>query len=104
MRSIVRFLEEQKVFRMVGWLPVGVLFYAVSVALGTEYPQWQTLFWKLGHACTFSWVGYWVARQTIGRLDIDGRIDTIPEAIIFGCGIVGRAIIVAYAFDVARGL
>lgn len=103
--------------RMFGWLPVGVMFYAASIYVGTSNPQIQLLAWKLGHVCTFSWFGYWLARQIVGRLEtsltriVDGRLDTTHEAILvlaralmLAGSMLARAIIVLAAMQASSGL
>lgn len=104
-------------FRMFGWLPVGIVFYAVSIYVGTANPQVQLLAWKLGHVCTFSWFGYWIARQIIGRLEtgltrlLDGHVDTTHESIIvlarsllLAGSAIARALIVLAALQASNGL
>ena len=91
-------------YRMVGWLPIGLVFYALSMSVGTDHPQFQLLAWKLGHACTFSWLGYWIARQVSGRLQPLSQVDTPYEAIVYAARIVARAILVVGVLVVANGL
>jgi len=55
--------------RMGLWLVLGLALYAMSMLAGTDHPAIQTIFYKLGHVTTLAWVGYWIARQSVGRLD-----------------------------------
>lgn len=104
MTRLRKAIEENSLFRMIGWLPVGLMFYAISMQVGADAPQVQLLAWKLGHACTFSWVGYWIARQVSGRLQDVGQVNTTWEAIIYAARILARAILVYGALQVSSGL
>lgn len=97
-------IERHSLFRMIGWLPVGLMFYFASVWLGTEYPQWQLVCWKLGNACTFSWLGYWIARMISGRLQVWSQVNTVYEGQVYAARIIARAIIVFAVLMVANGL
>lgn len=55
--------------RMIVWLLAGLLMYAAAVLISEAYPAVQTVFYKLGHVTTLAWVGYWISRQGIGRID-----------------------------------
>lgn len=71
--------------RMIGWLFAGLALYACAYATGNAYPAVQTVFYKLGHVTTLAWVGYWIARQMLGRIDKDSdSIDSIARAILAG--------------------
>ena len=48
-------------FRMIQWLIIAAIFYAV--ALNVAMPQVQTLCWKLGNVTVASFVGYWIDRR-----------------------------------------
>lgn len=92
-------------FRMVGWLVMGLVFYAASILVGNAHPQPQVALWKLGHVTMFSFVGYWIARRAVGRLAVvlDGRY-TNAEAIIVAANVLGRCIIIGMAILAANGL
>lgn len=104
MGRVLYLIEEHSLMRMIGWLPVGLMFYALSIYVGADAPQVQLVAWKLGHACTFSWLGYWVARQVSGRLQDLRSVNTNWEAIIYAARILARAIIVVGVLTVANGL
>ncbi len=55
--------------RMIIWLQLGLLFYGLSWAVGNDLPAVQTVFYKIGHVTTLAWVGYWISRQMLGRID-----------------------------------
>lgn len=104
MTRLRRAIEEHSLMRMIGWLPAGIAFYAMSIHIGTDYPQAQLLTWKLGHLCAFSWAGYWVARQVSGRLQDFDEVNTLHEAIVYAARILARAILVGASLSVANGL
>jgi hypothetical protein len=59
--------EYLDLMRMVHWLGMAVMFYAIVIVMITTkgidfYPQFQTVMWKLGHLTVASYLGY--------RLDI----------------------------------
>lgn len=66
---------------MFPYLLLSVVCYAV--ALNVDHPQLQTLLWKLGHVNIGAHLGYWVARQTLGRVYASSPTnDRIARAII----------------------
>ncbi len=75
--------------RMLAWLVVGLAMYAVSIAIGIDYPAAQTVAYKLGHVTTLAWVGYWIARHAIGRL-VDNSLptDRLARAVLIGSVII----------------
>ncbi|MDE4918287.1 putative membrane protein [Cupriavidus metallidurans] len=70
--------------RMVVWLLFGLAFYvAVLLIDGSRYPTVQVTLQKLGHVTTFAWVGYWIARQALGRVNASSHThDRIARAIV----------------------
>ena len=71
--------------RMIGWLVAGMLLYGCAYLTGNAYPAVQTVFYKLGHVTTLAWVGYWISRQMLGRIDQDSEsLDSIARAILAG--------------------
>lgn len=75
--------------RMIGWLVAGLVLYALAYLTGNAYPAVQTVFYKLGHVTTLAWVGYWISRQMLGRIDQDSSsLDSIARAILAGCVIL----------------
>ena len=60
-------------FRMLVWLLVGLGLYSLSIYIGTGHPSIQTIAYKLGHVTTLAWVGYWIARMSLGRITNDTR-------------------------------
>lgn len=57
-------------FRMLAWLILGCLLYTASHLVGQDLPQLQTILYKLGHVTTLAWVGYWISRNALGRIDL----------------------------------
>lgn len=111
MTRIRYYVEDHQLLRMIGWLPAALFLYLVAISLspyvGESSPQLtnlQVLAWKYGHACGFSWIGYWIARQVTGRLQDIQEVDTNYEAIVYAARILARAILVAGAMGFARGL
>lgn len=89
-------IEHAGLARMLVWLLAGVSLYATSAYIGPSYPQAQVIFQKLGNVTTFAWVGYWVARGALGRVDVtayptDAR-RVMARAIVVGAAIVAGAL------------
>lgn len=55
-------------FRMVIWLAAGLGMYFMAALVGADAPAVQTVFYKMGHVTTLAWVGYWIARNALGRV------------------------------------
>lgn len=70
--------------RMVVWLLFGLAFYvAVLLIDGTRFPTVQVTLQKLGHVTTFAWVGYWIARNALGRVhSASTSTDRLARAVI----------------------
>lgn len=100
-----RYFANVQMFRMVGWLGMGVFFYAASISVGTDRPQVQLALWKLGNVTMFAFVGYWIARRAIGRLRAiyDGKYAN-SEALIISASILARAIVIGASILAANGL
>ena len=83
-------MEKQlNLTRMLLWLVAGLVMYACAAYVGTSLPAVQTVFYKLGHVTTLAWVGYWISRQMLGRIDQDSdSLDSIARAILAGCVIL----------------
>ena len=99
------FATRMDLFRMAGWLVMGMFFYSCSILVGSDRPQLQLALWKLGNVTMFAFVGYWLARRAIGRLKVtmDGRY-TQSEAMIIAANVVARALVVGCAILAASGL
>jgi Kef-type K+ transport system membrane component KefB len=89
---------QNDIFRMIAWLLIGLLCYALAFALGNSRPIPQMVCQKLGNVLTFAWVGYWVSRTAIGRVSRSADAYLWPEianrisrALIIGCAILAGA-------------
>lgn len=84
--------ERTDWLRMVGWLLAGLSMYLFTVFVGAANPMVQTVFYKMGHVTTLAWVGYWLARGALGRLDTDSEnhpIEYLARAVLMGAVILG---------------
>ncbi len=71
--------------RMALWLVAGLIFYTCAVVVGASYPAIQTVLYKMGHVTTLAWVGYWIARQALGRIDVaSDPTDRVARAVLVG--------------------
>ncbi|NSX14969.1 hypothetical protein HTY52_12875 [Cupriavidus taiwanensis] len=70
--------------RMAVWLLFGLAFYiAVLLIDGSRFPTVQVTLQKLGHVTTFAWVGYWIARNALGRVNATSPTqDRLARAVI----------------------
>lgn len=58
--------------RMWVWLAIGVVLYVAALVVVTaEYPGVQTILYKAGHVTTLAWIGYWISRNSLGRIKSD---------------------------------
>lgn len=76
--------------RMAVWLLFGLAFYiAVFLIDGSRFPTVQVTLQKLGHVTTFAWVGYWISRNALGRVNAASPTnDRIARALIIGAVII----------------
>lgn len=71
--------------RMLAWLLTGLALYSLSTLVGAEHPAVQTILYKLGHVTTLAWVGYWIARNAIGRIDaLSSPNERLSRAVLIG--------------------
>ena len=77
--------------RMIIWLLLGLLFYGLAWQVGSDLPAVQTVFYKIGHVTTLAWVGYWISRQMLGRMN--RRLPPEPHEIGARAILVGAIII-----------
>jgi len=96
-------LNSTEPFRMVVWLLAGLVCYAGSFGVGLEYPQAQVILQKAGNVTLFSWVGYLISRNALGRLDHERAFQDLATtnamlmAILTGCAYIARAILMGFA-------
>lgn len=84
-------IEQNDWTRMIAWFGIGVALYMLSV-LAAPFPPAQVIFYKAGHVTTLAWIGYWVARGALGRLNVDSDshpVEYVARAILMGCVILG---------------
>jgi hypothetical protein len=70
-------LADLDLGRLALWLIAGIALYWLSIHLGSvvaasgtpAYPQAQVIAQKLANATVFAWLGYWLARGALGRID-----------------------------------
>ncbi len=89
MRTII----DNEFLRMVEWLLLAVVFYALAMFVGSVQPQLQTALWKCGHVTLGSFLGYWVDRKALGRVTLgstSGRQQA--RAIIMGSAILALSL------------
>lgn len=79
--------------RMGIWLVLGLALYVLSHLVGQDLPAVQTILYKLGHVTTLAWVGYWIARQSVGRLDaISNPNERLARAVLMAGVIIAGSI------------
>jgi hypothetical protein len=80
-------------FRMAAWLAFGIAAYFASIAVGPDNPVIQTTLYKIGHVTTLAWIGYWISRNAIGRLDLTSDTgDKLGRAIVMGAVIIAGSL------------
>jgi len=96
-------LTNLEPFRMTIWLLAGLLCYAASMGLGSDYPQAQVIMQKAGNVTLFSWIGYLISRNALGRLDHERAFQELATtnamlmAILTGCAYIARAILMGFS-------
>lgn len=79
--------------RMVIWLLFGIAAYAASLYAGPANPVIQTTLYKIGHVTTLAWIGYWIARHSLGRISTGSTPqDRIGRALLVGAVIVAGSL------------
>ncbi|WP_124646237.1 hypothetical protein [Burkholderia sp. Bp8990] len=90
MTNLEQFFDK---FRMVAWLIAGLLAYFASSYVGPSNPILQTTLYKIGHVTTLAWIGYWISRNAIGRLDVTSDTgDKLGRAIVLGAVILAGSL------------
>lgn len=93
MPEILVRISSADLFRMIGWLLAGIALYAASMTVGADYPQFRVILQKLGNVTTFSWIGYWISRGALGRLNRDYWANVDVELAKARACVIGAAII-----------
>lgn len=97
MGEMMKKTDENNYFCMIFWPIFGILFYLVSYLISNDFPVIQVIFVKLGHVTTLAWVGYWISRRAIGRLDRHNSTATVngeyfARAIIIGATMIAGSL------------
>lgn len=80
-------------FRMAIWLAFGIVAYLLSLYVGPANPIIQTTLYKVGHVTTLAWIGYWISRNAIGRLDLTSdQGDKLGRALVMGAVIIAGSL------------
>ena len=85
--SIGRYAADA--LRMMQWFAVAGALYVVTFDLGLQetHPGLQATIYTLANITIRAWLGYWIARTALGRVDLDGGSDSSQY--------IARAIIIA---------
>ena len=79
--------------RMLVWLAIGLALYLASAGAGSDRPMAQTVLYKLGHVTTLAWVGYWIARNALGRITAAScSTDRLARAVVIAGTIVAGSL------------
>lgn len=71
------------------WLALGLALIAASIFVGPTYPQEQVAIWKAGKIALYGYMGYWISRQFLGRIDHDAHPqDRLARAFVVGMTIL----------------
>lgn len=90
-------LDTTELWRMAHWAFIGaaLLWLAFGFDLQETYPGLQAVIYHAANVTLRAWIGYWIDRNLLGKIDMDIRnIATVHEAIVFGARILCRAGIV----------
>ncbi|MES2319992.1 MAG: hypothetical protein V4631_21130 [Pseudomonadota bacterium] len=80
-------------FRMLIWFLIGAGLYFTSTLIGSDHPAWQTIAYKMGHVTTLAWVGYWISRMAVGRIDARSTSnDKLARAIVIAGVIIAGSL------------
>ena len=83
--------DSKDLLRMFHWLLITVVLYGAAVYF--THPQIQTGLWKAGHITFGAFIGYWIDRQLLCRVDhkhtSEGRL--VARAIVVGAAVLGMA-------------
>lgn len=80
--------KTRDVLRMTPWLIAGMALMYVTFDFGLQEtrPGLQATIYNLANITLRAWLGYWIARNTLGRLDQFGKGEPM--------GYVARAIVI----------
>lgn len=90
---MTKLLSARDQRRMLIWLLIGIALYVASALLGPNHPATQTVLYKLGHVTTLAWVGYWIARNALGRLQLGATpTDRLARALLIGAVVIAGSL------------
>lgn len=80
-------------FRMSSWFAAGIALYFITFDFGLQetHPGLQATFYNLANITLRAWVGYWIARHTLGRVQQDGTDQPmlyVARAVLIGAVIL----------------
>lgn len=79
--------------RMAIWLAAAMACYAIAHILGNQHPLSQTVAYKAGHVTLLAWIGYWIARNSLGRIyDETSSQRVVARAVLMGCVIIAGSL------------
>lgn len=79
--------------RMAAWLLAALGCYGIAAVLGTDHPLAQTVAYKAGHVTMLAWVGYWIARNSLGRITDDTSSHrVVARSVLMGAVIIAGSL------------
>lgn len=86
-------VHESGFLRMAQWLAIGLALYALTFGAGLQEsaPGLQSTIYNLANITLRAWVGYWVARNLLGRLGTtsgEQSHNVLARAILIGAVIL----------------
>jgi hypothetical protein len=81
------------VFRMSTWAAVAVALYFLTFDFGLQetHPGLQATIYTAANITMRAWLGYWIARQALGRLKMDGTEN--PTKLLARAVLIGAVVL-----------
>lgn len=86
MKQAIERFREADPFRMISWLIAALVLYGASRIVGNDDPQTQVTLYKYAHVTGLAWVGYWIARTALGRVDYMSDQDELQARALIMAG------------------
>lgn len=85
--------RSKSALRMVEWLAIAVALYFLTFDFGLQesHPGLQATIYNVANITVRAWIGYWIARGTLGRLkmtDADNPTKLLARAVLIGAVIL----------------